>query len=48
MNIDILGYVAGTITSITYIPQIYLVIKNKSAKDISSKFLLTLKTLQCV
>lgn len=41
-NIEILGLVAGTITSITFIPQVIHVYKTKSAKDISLNMLLLL------
>jgi MtN3 and saliva related transmembrane protein len=34
-NIKILGLIAGTITSITFIPQVMHIWKTKSAKDIS-------------
>jgi MtN3 and saliva related transmembrane protein len=34
-NIKILGLIAGTITSITFIPQVLHIWKTKSAKDIS-------------
>jgi MtN3 and saliva related transmembrane protein len=34
-NIKILGLIAGTITSITFIPQVLQIWKTKSAKDIS-------------
>lgn len=34
-NIKILGFIAGTITSITFIPQVLQIWKTKSAKDIS-------------
>jgi len=34
-NIKILGLIAGTITSITFIPQVVQIWKTKSAKDIS-------------
>jgi MtN3 and saliva related transmembrane protein len=34
-NIKILGLMAGTITSITFIPQVLQIWKTKSAKDIS-------------
>ncbi len=41
-NIEILGLAAGTITSITFIPQVIHVYKTKSAKDISLTMLLLL------
>ncbi len=41
-NIEILGLMAGTITSITFIPQVIHVYKTKSAKDISITMLLLL------
>ncbi|RYY52786.1 MAG: hypothetical protein EOO05_21610 [Chitinophagaceae bacterium] len=34
-NIDILGYVAGAITALTFLPQVLKTAKDKSAKDIS-------------
>jgi MtN3 and saliva related transmembrane protein len=34
-NFKILGLIAGTITSITFIPQVLQIWKTKSAKDIS-------------
>jgi MtN3 and saliva related transmembrane protein len=34
-NIKILGLIAGTITSITFIPQVLQIWKTRSAKDIS-------------
>ena len=34
--IEILGLVAGTITSITFLPQVVKIWKTKSAKDLSS------------
>ena len=33
--IEILGLVAGTITSITFLPQVIRIWKTKSAKDLS-------------
>ena len=41
-NIEILGLLAGTITSITFIPQVIHVYKTKSAKDMSLTMLLLL------
>lgn len=41
-GIQILGMVAGTITSITFLPQVIQVWKTKSAKDLSLMMLLLL------
>jgi MtN3 and saliva related transmembrane protein len=35
MDIKILGYIAGSISSITFLPQVIKTYKSKSAKDIS-------------
>ncbi len=43
-GIQILGMVAGTITSITFLPQVLQVWKTKSAKDLSLMMLLLLTT----
>ena len=40
--IELLGLAAGTITSITFIPQVIRIWKTKSAKDISIPMLLLL------
>lgn len=40
--IQILGLVAGTITSITFLPQVIQIWKTKSAKDLSLSMLLLL------
>ena len=40
--IEILGLAAGTITSITFIPQVVKIWKTKSAKDLSLMMLLLL------
>ena len=40
--IEILGLVAGTITSITFVPQVIKIWKTKSAKDLSMTMLLLL------
>ncbi len=40
--IEMLGLAAGTITSITFLPQVLHVYKSKSAKDISLNMLLLL------
>ena len=40
--IEILGLVAGTITSITFVPQVIKIWKTKSAKDLSMGTLLFL------
>ena len=34
-GVDILGYAAGAITSLTFLPQVLKTWKNKSAKDVS-------------
>ena len=39
MIIDILGYLAGALCAITYIPQMHKLIKNKKSDDISLEFL---------
>lgn len=41
-SIEILGLVAGTITSITFVPQVIKIWKTKSAKDLSIMMLLLL------
>lgn len=41
-SIEILGIAAGTITSITFLPQVVQIWKTKSAKDISLQMLLLL------
>jgi MtN3 and saliva related transmembrane protein len=41
-SIQILGLVAGTITSITFLPQVIHIWKTKSAKDLSLVMLLLL------
>ncbi len=40
--IEILGLVAGTITSITFVPQVIKIWQTKSAKDLSTAMLLLL------
>ena len=35
LELDILGYTAGTLISVSMFPQIYKTIKTKSAKDLS-------------
>jgi MtN3 and saliva related transmembrane protein len=40
--LQILGYAAGTITSITFLPQVIQIYKTKSAKDLSLQMLLLL------
>ncbi|MFM2394851.1 MAG: hypothetical protein RLZZ546_2834 [Bacteroidota bacterium] len=35
MSPDILGYVAATLTTVSFIPQFYKIYKSKSAKDVS-------------
>ena len=40
--IELIGLVAGALTTSGYIPQIYAVIKQKSAKGLSGLFLLTM------
>ncbi len=37
--IKLLGLAAGTITSITFLPQVILIFKTKSAKDLSANML---------
>lgn len=34
-GVDILGYAAGAITTLTFLPQVLKTIKEKSAKDVS-------------
>jgi MtN3 and saliva related transmembrane protein len=41
-SIQILGLTAGTITSITFLPQVIQIWKTKSAKDLSLQMLLLL------
>jgi MtN3 and saliva related transmembrane protein len=41
-SIEILGLVAGTITSITFLPQVIKIWQTKSAKDLSIMMLLLL------
>jgi MtN3 and saliva related transmembrane protein len=41
-SIQILGLAAGTITSITFLPQVIQIWKTKSAKDLSMQMLLLL------
>jgi len=41
-SIEILGLVAGTITSITFVPQVIKIWQTKSAKDLSIMMLLLL------
>lgn len=43
-GIQILGMLAGTITSITFLPQVIKVWKSRSAKDLSLVMLLLLST----
>jgi MtN3 and saliva related transmembrane protein len=42
MNIEILGLAAGTISSITFLPQVIKIWQTKSAKDLSVPMLLLL------
>jgi MtN3 and saliva related transmembrane protein len=42
MNIEILGLAAGTISSITFLPQVIKIWQTKSAKDLSIPMLLLL------
>lgn len=39
--IDILGLVAGTLTTIAFLPQLHKTWKSKSAKDVSSVMMIT-------
>lgn len=39
--IDILGLVAGTLTTIAFLPQLYKTWKSKSAQDVSSAMMIT-------
>jgi MtN3 and saliva related transmembrane protein len=39
MDLKILGLIAGTITSITFLPQVIQIWKTKSAKDLSAPML---------
>jgi MtN3 and saliva related transmembrane protein len=40
-SIDILGLVAGTLTTIAFLPQLHKTWKSKSAKDVSSVMMIT-------
>jgi MtN3 and saliva related transmembrane protein len=42
MNIEVLGLAAGTISSITFLPQVIKIWQTKSAKDLSMPMLLLL------
>lgn len=42
MNVEILGLAAGTISSITFLPQVIKIWQTKSAKDLSMPMLLLL------
>ena len=42
MNVEILGLIAGTITSVTFLPQVIKIWQTKSAKDLSTPMLLLL------
>ena len=42
VSIEILGLVAGTITSVTFLPQVVKIWQTKSAKDLSLMMLLLL------
>jgi MtN3 and saliva related transmembrane protein len=42
MNIEVLGLAAGTISSITFLPQVIKIWQTKSAKDLSLPMLLLL------
>jgi MtN3 and saliva related transmembrane protein len=42
VNIEILGLIAGTISSITFLPQVIKIWQTKSAKDLSMPMLLLL------
>jgi MtN3 and saliva related transmembrane protein len=42
MNIEILGLAAGTISSITFLPQVIRIWQTKSAKDLSAPMLFLL------
>ena len=42
MNVQILGLVAGTITSITFLPQVIKIWQTKSAKDLSAPMIILL------
>ena len=44
MNADILGYIAGTITIISFVPQIIKSYKTKSVKDLSILMLIMIIT----
>ena len=39
--VDIVGLVAGTLTTIAFLPQLYKTWKSKSAKDVSSVMMIT-------
>ena len=42
MNYELLGFIAGVFTTLSLVPQLYRVIKLKSAKEISLSFTLCL------
>jgi MtN3 and saliva related transmembrane protein len=35
MNVELIGYLAGSLTTIAFVPQLFQVVKTKSTKDIS-------------
>ncbi len=39
MNVEIIGLIAGTISSVTFLPQVIKIWQTKSAKDLSSPML---------
>ncbi len=45
---EILGITAGTLTSVSALPQLIKIIKEKEAKDVSLKMLLVLVTGVCM
>ena len=44
--VDVLGYVAGLLTTLTFLPQVIKTVKEKSAKDVSLNMFLIAATNQ--
>jgi len=44
--VDVLGYIAGLLTTLTFLPQVIKTVKEKSAKDVSLNMFLIAATNQ--
>ncbi len=44
--VDVLGYIAGLLTTLTFLPQVIKTVKEKSAKDVALNMFLIVATNQ--